>query len=74
MLWLRIDLKFRLFANTLFCKFYIKKTINSNISLNLEALKILALKTSLVAQTVKRLPTMRETWVQPLGREDPLEK
>ena len=29
---------------------------------------------SLVAQTVKHLPTMQETWVQPLGREDPLEK
>ena len=25
-------------------------------------------KTSLVAQTVKRLPTMQETWVQSLGR------
>ena len=32
------------------------------------------LRASLVAQTVKRLPTMRETWVQFLGREDPLEK
>ena len=30
--------------------------------------------TSLVAQTVKHLPTMQETWVQSLGREDPLEK
>ena len=30
--------------------------------------------TSLVAQMVKRLPAMRETWVQFLGREDPLEK
>ena len=30
--------------------------------------------TSLVAQTVKHLSTMRETWVQSLGREDPLEK
>ena len=30
--------------------------------------------TSLVAQTVKHLPTMRETWVQSLGREDLLEK
>ena len=29
---------------------------------------------SLVAQRVKRLPTMRETWVQSLGQEDPLEK
>ena len=28
----------------------------------------------LVAQTVKRLPTMRETRVRSLGREDPLEK
>ena len=29
---------------------------------------------SLVAQTVKRLPTMRETRVRYLGREEPLEK
>ena len=29
---------------------------------------------SLVAQTVKRLPTMRETQVRSLGWEDPLEK
>ena len=32
------------------------------------------LMASLVAQMVKRLPIMRETWVQPLGQEDPLEK
>ena len=30
--------------------------------------------TSLVAQMVKRLPTMQETQVQSLGWEDPLEK
>ena len=29
---------------------------------------------SLVAQTVKNLPAMQETWVQSLGWEDPLEK
>ena len=29
---------------------------------------------SLVAQRVKRLPAMQETWVQSLGQEDPLEK
>ena len=29
---------------------------------------------SLVAQTVKNLPAMWETWVQSLGWEDPLEK
>ena len=27
-----------------------------------------------VTQTVKRLPTMQETWVQSLGQEDLLEK
>ena len=27
-----------------------------------------------MAQTVKHLPAMRETWVRSLGREDPLEK
>ena len=29
---------------------------------------------SLVAQTVKHLPTMQETQVQSLGQKDPLEK
>ena len=29
---------------------------------------------SLVAQMVKNLPVMRETWVQSLGSEDPLEE
>ena len=27
-----------------------------------------------MAQRGKRLPTMRDTWVRSLGREDPLEK
>ena len=31
-------------------------------------------RASLVAQRVKHLPAMRETWVQSLGREDSLEK
>jgi len=30
--------------------------------------------TFLVAQTIKHLPTMRETRVRSLGQEDPLEK
>ena len=30
--------------------------------------------TSLIAQLVKNLPAMRETWVWSLGQEDPLEK
>ena len=32
------------------------------------------LQASLVAQAVKNLPTMQETWVQLLGRKDSLEK
>ena len=31
-------------------------------------------RASLVAQRLKRLPAMRETWVRSLGWEDPLEK
>ena len=42
------------------------KKISINISKNIWA--------SLEAQTVKRLPAMRETWVRFLGREDPLER
>ena len=37
-------------------------------------INISPMRTSLVAQMVKRLPTMRETQVQSLGWEDPLEK
>ena len=29
---------------------------------------------SLIAQMVKNLPAVQETWVQSLGQEDPLEK
>ena len=32
------------------------------------------IRASLVAQRLKRLPVMRETWVRSLGWEDPLEK
>ena len=31
-------------------------------------------RASLVAQMVKNLPAMQETWVRTLGQEDPLEK
>ena len=36
--------------------------------------KLLDYGASLMSQTVKDLPAMQETWVQSLGREDPLEK
>ena len=35
---------------------------------------ILGFRASLLAQMVKNLPAMQETWVQSLGQEDMLEK
>ena len=35
---------------------------------------VLVSRASLVGQMVKNPPAMQETWVQSLGREDPLEK
>ena len=35
---------------------------------------VYVLLASLVAQSIKNLPAMRETWVQSLHREDPLEE
>ena len=41
---------------------------------NVFSFGIMAIRPSLVAQMVKSLPAMQETWVQSLGQEDPLEK
>ena len=38
------------------------------------SLSLARYRASLVAQMVKHLPTLHETWVQSLGGEDPLEK
>ena len=35
---------------------------------------LLLSSTTFVVQMIKRLPAMRETWVQSLGQEDPLEE
>ena len=42
--------------------------------LKLYLLKVTIPRDSLVAQAVKNLPAMQETWIQSLGWEDPLEK
>ena len=39
-----------------------------------EILIFIALFLSLVAQMVMNLPSMQETWIPPLGQENPLEK
>ena len=46
---------------------------NEAVSFHLKNLKRIW-KASLVAKTVKNLPVMQKTQVQPLGWEDPLEK
>ena len=42
------------------------------VSFELALLRVL--EASLVAQRVENKPTMQETWVRSLNREDPLEK
>ena len=44
------------------------------VNLNELILDLQDLCSSQVAQRLKRLPAMRETWVRPLSWEDPLEK
>ena len=44
------------------------------LQISFDFLPLHSIGTSLVAQMVKRLSTMRETWVRALGWEDPLEK
>ena len=42
--------------------------------MNLGGVKRVLQGASLVAQSVKNLPAVQETWVQSWGQEDPLEK
>ena len=48
--------------------------VDKVMSLLFNMLSRFVCRASLVAQTVKHLPAMRETQVQFLGQEDPLEK
>ena len=50
----------------------VAKTNPNKVPCVIDALK--KFQSSLVAQLVKKPPAMRETWVQSLGWEDPLEK
>ena len=48
-------------------------TAQENITMSI-LIFILGFRASLLAQMVKNLPAMQETWVQSLGQEDMLEK
>ena len=70
-------------TNTIRCALRGKKKVLQIISENMDVSPFLELwynthilphGASLVAQTVKNLPAMQETWVQSLSWEDPLEK
>ena len=53
--------------------FWVGKNKNIIHLLNIKNI-VINYRTFLVAQTIKHLPTMQETWVQSLGGEDLLEK
>ena len=48
--------------------------VTLNLTVNVSYWNHLYNRASLVAQLIKNLPAMWETWVQSLGWEDPLEK
>ena len=48
--------------------------MNSTLLFSLSQTFTVYLGASLMAQTVKNLPAMRQTWALSLGGEDPLEK
>ena len=53
---------------------FLKKDVYVPLIFSPHLLLVFCVPASLVAQTVKHLPAMQETWVQSLGWEDPLEK
>ena len=55
------------------CLWFIKE-LSPNRTEDSKYREVDCIQTSLVAQTVKHLSTMWETWVGSLGQEDPLEK
>ena len=62
------------FERSLFC-FQVKQShVHRAAQLRWWWLSILVLPPALIAQSVKTLPAMQETWVRFLGWEDPLEK
>ena len=66
--WLRVQL-----LSSLPCPFLPSAT-RGHHSHSAYSIYLITIWTSLVAPSVKNLPTVEETWVQSMGREDPLEK
>ena len=60
----------------LYILYYLKILSNAAMNIHIKSLcgHILLFRASQVAQRLKHLPAMRETWVWSLGQEDPLEK
>ena len=57
------------------CKILLEEALSKQLSLHINFCFLLYLFwASLVAQTVKNSPAIRETWLRSLGWEDPLEE
>ena len=54
--------------------FFYNVVLVSTVKQNEPAICIHTSGASLIAQLVKDLPAMQETWIQSLGQEDPLEE
>ena len=57
-----------------FLEFFFSKKIRERKIAQCLDVRVGSSGASLVAQTVKNMPVMQETWVPSLGQEDPLEK
>ena len=58
-----------------FCKLSLSPGCKLTLFLHLKLSRFyLVAKASLVAQSVKNMPAIQETWFRSVGREDPLEK
>ena len=55
-------------------RIYILPPCSGHVRMSFTSTEYTIFRASLVAQMVKRLPAMQETWVRTLGWEDPLEK
>ena len=74
-LWVSLQATVRITAHSLWSFTYSYLYIYIFITtVSLRTSKGFSLGATLVAQMVKCLPAMQETWVQSLGQEDPLEK
>ena len=70
----RLFIKYRIHTQSTPKQYNHTHTHTQNTHTHLSIIPIIHVRASLVAQTVKSLPAMQETWIQFLSQEEPLEK